>query len=845
MGGVDAIHGIAYQQAQAVLLAVDLFEDARSEAIRVEGVDDVVDIEFLNVRRQTVSAWQVKTRLAAYTWSQADLRAVIERWLKLEAAREAPFEFLTNGRLGPSAEDLVTAIHEGQGDSLDRMARLFPALSEGDLQRLSANLRIRVDPTPVTALLLRAERQVASMLPDVRSVADAQQQAAAAIDRLYRSLFERSSQRDSAARIVSRDELASLLGIPADWVGVDWSGALRPAVVAAAQTVEVQKFVDPRLAIWAVLDRDESGDLGVSDILNQPGHVVVAGRAGSGKSTVVALLRAAGPSEDWAVLHCHAESFLPGRLDAMASDAISESLGREIPASAGRQALNDTRTVLAVDGASEVPPLLADALRADLHYLAQRSRAAKIILLGRDVATTRRLLPSSAPATSLLLHPLDASGRAAIAQRCLDARVEVTETLSAAVLTARVEVLLGEASGNPLLFTMGCRIVLEGRSVGGRADVYRLFIEYLAERAGAVDVATAAAALGVVFSGLLDQGRRYADPHEYRTRLAAACEVVGSEAFPVDPVTTDDTARTSGLLATVGFGQTVTALHDSFADFLAGSAAATSLVHLPDRLYERDDPRVLFACEVGGIEVCGATRLARDRPFLTVAAATYDGRRLEAGAPEYIEEILSHLLPLNSPSGVHLWRHPNGTVIAAPGQASSGWISGPEGELLLSGTAIVAGADDGPLAIAVRIWRLALTSVLDAVREPWPRERPTSQEDAVTAVRDHAHEVASAAHRLVEAISSSASAAELVNALPPLGMTALVHPETDGLEGPSFPVTYSRSQSVEVASTAAAPSRQTHTGHTTTNGLLRATPISEAADLLRDTVNRLTGTRFL
>jgi hypothetical protein len=63
----------------------------------------------------------------------------------------------------------------------------------------------------------------------------------------------------------------------------------------------------------------------------------------------------AGP----AVLVAHAEAYLPGRLSALAADAISEVLREDLRAATGRQALADRDVTLVIDGVSEVPTKFA------------------------------------------------------------------------------------------------------------------------------------------------------------------------------------------------------------------------------------------------------------------------------------------------------------------------------------------------------------------------------------------------------------------------------------------------------------------------------------------------------
>jgi len=104
VSGVDTVRGIGYQQAQAVVEGVALLDDDRAVALRIEGVEDVVDLEILDYRSQLLAAKQFKVRADEYTWGQAELLDVMRRWAKVPGADTASFEFITDGRLGPSGE---------------------------------------------------------------------------------------------------------------------------------------------------------------------------------------------------------------------------------------------------------------------------------------------------------------------------------------------------------------------------------------------------------------------------------------------------------------------------------------------------------------------------------------------------------------------------------------------------------------------------------------------------------------------------------------------------------------------------------------------------------------------
>ena len=62
MGGVDTIRGIAYQHACAIAASLDVLEDSRFEAIRIEASEDIIDFELLDVHHRRVRVAQVASR---------------------------------------------------------------------------------------------------------------------------------------------------------------------------------------------------------------------------------------------------------------------------------------------------------------------------------------------------------------------------------------------------------------------------------------------------------------------------------------------------------------------------------------------------------------------------------------------------------------------------------------------------------------------------------------------------------------------------------------------------------------------------------------------------------------
>jgi hypothetical protein len=860
VGGTDAIRGIAYQQAQALLAALDVLDDPGLGAMRVEGVDDVVDIEIFATDGTLHTAKQVKIRHERYTWGEAEIVTILRRWAQLADAAHASFEFLTDGRLGPTGEKLRDALDEAAQGHRQALANLLQEDGDGPVCANLSNTRLRIDSASVGSLLLRAERQVAAMLVDARTLADAREDSKRAVGTLFQLLFERGGNPDPAHRLLTREQIAATLGVPAGQSPSQrWPGAIRRRYLSAAGAISLDSVVasrvDPQTQMRPLirhLDSEKGGkNVDASVMLHSGGPVTLAGRTGTGKSTTARTLCRDAALAGHVVLLAHAETYLPGRLAALASDAISDLLAEDLPFATGRQALADSEVTMIIDGVSEVPATVRQALHDDLVAPTAASRGARIMLVGRDVAALREVLPSSVTPASYVMADLDAGQRFELAFRAVFDRSpghddQSMEVQSVRTLVAQVDHALGDATGNPLLFTMGLTLVAEGIPFTTRANLYDAFVARLAARAGATNIVVASRALGIVYAKLLTSGRRYADPYEWAelmTEAAARLKVVGAIA---DPLVLDTAVRRSGLITPIGYTQTLAPIHDSFADYLAGTAHALGLVPLPDRLRSGDDQRILFAAEVGGVDEEMAALVVRDQPFLAVRVSEFDCRNLSEAAPREVERLLCYLLPDETGCSVALWRTDDGRVVAVrSGAAQSEWVDEAAARRHLLTMPSVVVQDGGPLAVAVRLWRQDLLAGLlapEALGSPWP----TTVEQACIALRSHSEQAAAATKQLITAVAPRGHASELAARVGPVGLTATVHPAEAGLRGHHWPVSYFRSEDVQVTISPSqhpvwsGSSTMRHTSHTSVDVMIEKAPATDAAKRVRDAITGLT-----
>lgn len=838
MSGVDSVRGIGYQQAQAVLEAISLLEDRRAVALRVEGVDDVVDVEVLDHRSQLLIAKQFKVRSGRYTWGKGELVAVMRRWAAVPSTDSAVFMFVTDGRLGWSGERVRDALREAAAGEFKTLAVVLGEAEDSTVVRRLARAVVRQDPVGVGALLLRAEQKVMTMLPSPTTAADARQDAEAAVNRLFALLMERAGHPDKDLRLVDRNEIAAVLRVPADQAtGQRWPGDMRVRYLEHAAALALETVATPLLA--PVSDTVPAGRveviaeqvrLPVVEITRRV-PALLTGRAGEGKSTACRVLVRDAAAAGKPVLLAHAEAYLPGRIAALAADALSDVLEEPIPTTTGAQALADAKVTLIIDGVSEVPWALRDALAEDLRALVASGRGAGVVVVGRDVAALRAVLPTSRAPTQFSVAGLDH-------QRRLDAAHRLVTGADAPTLTAQAEHVLGNAAGNPLLFTMALRLLASGVSFTNRAGMYRAFVKRLAGRSGAQGIAEAARVLGVVFARLLDEGRRYADPYEWQALVTESAAMLAA-----DSKLADEAARRSGMVSTVGFAQTVLPMHDSLADYLAGAAHAACLVPHPDRLAPADEQRVAFAAEAGGVGAGLAAAVARDLPLLAVTVAEHDTRPVDASAPTEVAALLTELA--SAPLSVALWRDSDRDRVVAfadKGQEPR-WVDEDEGRSLARIAPYVVGSS-GPLDLAVRLWRHDLRERLTPP-QALPPPHPQSVAHAVEALRAHAVAAAAELKRLLGVLPAAAQPTVAAQ-IGPFGLTAWVA-QGQRFTGAEWPMTYTRTDDINIAAAPGGGKKLSLPGRglSSVTYTLSTPPAAEAAKRIRDAVNALVGRHWI
>jgi len=876
VSGVDAVRGINYQHCHALLAALDVAANPNLAGIRVEGTDDVLDLEVhavspgagAGVGTVVVRGMQMKSRLQPYTWAKAELLAIVRRWAGCPVSATSEFALLTDGELGPSGRLVADALDAARDGDLGPIAAFLGLGAADPLCALAAKATIVSEPGTVEALLLAAEREVRARLPYGPTHPDAAGEAEERVNALFRLVSTRSGLPNRDDRMISRDELLEVLGGLSQLPAADrWADDLGEEYLRVAAAEEVAATVHPALhAGW------NNKRLALEELTGVSGPILLTGRTGSGKSTVAKLWRVSAAADRERVVVCHAEGYVPQRLDRAIADAVGDAVGRDLPRIVGRQVLGDPGTTVVVDGVSEIPPQFRRELAKELRYHLARGHGARIALLGRDESVCASTL--TATQTSNRLYPqafgheerlamtakLLTESRAAQAEQARDS----DESGSAGapgesfehdcrVALAQVEHALGDAAGNPMLLRLALELVVGGTAFTDRASLYELTIDRMAARTNVADIRLASAALGIVFARLLDEGRRYASPLEWARLFNEASATL--EALGLVTATNEvrEAIERSGLVNAVvtGIGQTRlrVPVHDSFADYFAARAHADDLVSLPETLVENDENRVLLSAQMSMLSDAECLAVAAQLPFTLVRLSESDQGPIDDRAPGLVAALLDAVLPDADPMHVTMWRDFD-RAIAQAGTRDTGWVAQADGPALFDNLTTVSEPTDGPIVTAVRLWRLILNQRLTRKAQLRPRS-PQSRSEGRDQLAAHCRATITANERIISEVAPPAAAQRLSQTVGPQGMTGVVYQRQEGKWWPDgWPVRYRRTPPTDLTPAAnderpdlQATGDYSHSGDV--ESLVTTSPEQTAAKQVTEAINKLTRPHWL
>jgi hypothetical protein len=121
-------------------------------------------------------------------------------------------EFITDGRLGPTGQEVADVLEEASEGQPEALALLLSEDPESTACEILARTSVHVDASSLEEVIARADRQVQAMLPDPRTAADARSEAENAVNRLFVRMFGRTGEADPGRRVFTRAELAGILG---------------------------------------------------------------------------------------------------------------------------------------------------------------------------------------------------------------------------------------------------------------------------------------------------------------------------------------------------------------------------------------------------------------------------------------------------------------------------------------------------------------------------------------------------------------------------------------------------------------------------------------------------------
>lgn len=840
MGGSSAAGGFSYQHARTVLDLLVLVKEPNLSSLRIEAANDVIDVEIFDEENLLVKASQYKRRNHSYTWGATELINELSRWCSIaEDSPKATYQFVTDGRLGPSGRKVQEALDELRlGDNAKFNSIVSKgALSEDDCKRA----RIISNTSDVTATLEESIQVARNLLPNVTSNDEAEARSAWVVLSLLREVVEKSGENDPHNRLITRAEVVAILADDRDFVaGADWSNRIKSDYIRSV--LQTGTHYAELLCSYSSPYQESKSKISLGNLLSQETLVLLTGSTGSGKSTAIENLQKDAAARGQVAIAINAEMYLEGRLAALVSKGINARTYIGAYPATGIKALQDPSIILIIDNVSEIPQKLQDSLKKDLRELLASQMHTRILLCGRDYVKVKSLLPRDAEYTSTQIEPLDRARRVEIASRKFS-----TGTLTGVV--AQTERALGDAAGNPQFFIMGCSLILEGHRFTDPASMYARYVNKLLEESGIGQTSIYEAALGVAFAILAEQESRSTDSLNWSQVLSKSIEKLHLDD---DEITLEDLKRIgfeSGLVKR-GSGDIVHALHDSFADYLAAVALHRGLVELPEILNPDYSTLIIFLAELKGVDYNFATLVARDLPFSTPKIAQWEAQTWAQSWNDEAYNILRFLAPADNPLPKLAMSVVDGQAYITLDGDVEGWQGETTVEILLESGGKIFLAENGPLTIAIKAWRY----VLNKRTVEWEKYLRSALPKTIEETRELLNSYAT---------SFSTAIADLIENLSPMGQKEILSKAVTVKYIQFFlslePVPLERDRRVsfqysdEVQSPlvvdgltyASLSPRQDQRGFGTVDSFISKSPIEEAYREITRTINQLSGLKWL
>jgi hypothetical protein len=840
MSGWGNQAGIAYQQAHAVLTCLGMLDGENPDvaSISVESAEDVFDLELLNASGSLVKSRQIKTRQLDRTWAPSDVYPLLRRWAALVRPSSATFELVLGGRVGPTGERLIGAVHAaGEGDQSPLADIADGQLTASEIEA-AARVRITVDPTPTNSLLTAGVQQALAFLADPRTGRDALDEADALMGRLYMLVMQRAGSGNEAERVVTRGEVMALFGLEEETLRGRWDPSAAADYIRAVlsrtppSTVEVD-LRRQSTPIERATGRAEEQSVTLTELLDAAPLALLAGQSGSGKSTAADTLRHMSAAAGRAAIIVNSEAYIPGRLTALVCNALSVVTGHPVPLAVGRGVLNDEATIVIFDGTSEMAPAQRQVFVEELAPRVGSQRSCRVMLVGRDVAILNSVLPHYVPSLGYILRGIRADQRDQLVGdviRRLGAIDSDVRRVSAQALHA-----LKGAAYVPYLLRIAAELIWYGFDIKGRAQMYTVFTQEMAARRGLVDLQFCLLGLGIAFTRLLDDGHRQCDQFDWRQLLDEAAAVLHSFNITIDASVIERTALQGGFVAYEEYDQTVRPAHDSLADYFAALAHHKRIAELPASLTENDSLRMRFLAELSGVEAPVGELVTQCIPLSCVEISEFDTTDLSTRSPTETTRYLQNLLAGTAHSAQVVQ-----IGIASDGKAFGFLNAGPDSaiippELILE-TGLKHGMIEvvgGSLRVAVALWRSILRDYLSTSGPGW--QIPTTTAGAVDALKRHRDETAQAIERIIHAGFPEPCRPTLLNLATPEPIDIVIRP-TMNADEPHWPMLWrpSTQWQVTVGDFDAWSSAGKRTGWGSVDSVIRNSPFNTAKKHVHD-----------
>ncbi len=601
-------------------LALDVL-DGVAEVLQVEGDTDVVDAA-LEVKGEPVRSVQAKTRAEPYVWGPAEIADVITEWLAGPVAEAEHFDFVTDGSLGPEVMNklrpTLARIADGTASDEDRKYLTGKGLdpTAHGLKRVGLHSRLPdgralLEDSTLRLLELR-ERENPISVEEARDV----------VWRLFGEVVLGAGEEERQRRRLDREMIGKVVGVPLDVV--DAAEAWGPSASDAYREAVLHKAPDPAWTLLDLLTKERPPALtfvrptesmtppkAATTLLTETESVLIEGPAGAGKTTTLTQLAQAAAESDRVPVLLDLASYTAGSITHLVHAELERGSGRSLAPGAVDLLMDRPSTLLLIDGVGELVPEQRRSLISDLELLVGARKDARLMLVARSGRPLKRL-----GLVEYELQGLDDERRRKIASSLL---------LSDEELVQKLESDLGSAADNPLLFTMAVGLRSRGIETGGRASLFRHFVEGLQEREEGDSLSPASLA-GIEYSAfqLRLDGRYSAERWWWLEQITAARgHLIEQGVFGEGTTSAEasmDELISVGLLRRLGYGPEYGLLHDLFCDWFAGEAIRKGLGALADDVPEELEEALVFLGEQGELAPEQLDSVARS-PIAAAAVA--------------------------------------------------------------------------------------------------------------------------------------------------------------------------------------------------------------------------------